>query len=253
MSTESHSEPASAAADAAPRAVVELRQYTLHPGRRDELIELFEREFIESQEATGMRLLGTFCDCDDPNRFVWLRAFSSMSARAQALADFYDGPIWKEHRFAAVATMIDSDDVLLLRPASSHAEWPIEDWRRDLPSAHEGGLVAVVCGLTSAADARFADRFAMAMQPLLARAGGSLAACWITESSANTFPRLPVREGETVIVWLARFDRIEASERFAAELKTSMPWIDSIGSDERIGFKGAAQVLRLAPTRRSRF
>src|SRR5512143_3890578 len=36
-------------------AVVELRDYTLHPGRRDELIALFEGEFIEAQEAAGMR------------------------------------------------------------------------------------------------------------------------------------------------------------------------------------------------------
>ena len=27
-------------------SVLELRQYTLHPGRRDELIALFEREFV---------------------------------------------------------------------------------------------------------------------------------------------------------------------------------------------------------------
>ncbi|RZL06943.1 MAG: NIPSNAP family protein, partial [Rubrivivax sp.] len=35
--------------------IVELRRYTLHPGQRDTLIELFEREFVESQEALGMR------------------------------------------------------------------------------------------------------------------------------------------------------------------------------------------------------
>jgi hypothetical protein len=30
--------------------VVELRQYRMKPGRRDDLIDLFEREFVESQE-----------------------------------------------------------------------------------------------------------------------------------------------------------------------------------------------------------
>jgi hypothetical protein len=30
--------------------VVELRQYTLRPGQREDLIELFERELIEPQE-----------------------------------------------------------------------------------------------------------------------------------------------------------------------------------------------------------
>ncbi|WP_406513549.1 hypothetical protein [Streptomyces sp. NBC_00161] len=34
--------------------IVELRQYTLHPGARDTLIALFEREFVAGQEAAGM-------------------------------------------------------------------------------------------------------------------------------------------------------------------------------------------------------
>jgi hypothetical protein len=50
--------------------IAELRQYTLHPGKRDVLIELFDREFIESQEAVGMRIIGQFRDLDNPDRFV---------------------------------------------------------------------------------------------------------------------------------------------------------------------------------------
>ncbi|HEU5251458.1 MAG TPA: NIPSNAP family protein, partial [Thermoanaerobaculia bacterium] len=53
-------------------AVVELRQYTLHPGTREVLIDLFEREFVESQEELGMSVIGQFRDLDDTNRFVWL-------------------------------------------------------------------------------------------------------------------------------------------------------------------------------------
>ena|SRR5215211_1861831 len=94
--------------------IVELRMYTLHPGRRDELIRLFEREFVETQEAVGIQVLGQFYDLDDRNRFVWLRGFNDMAARAQSLSAFYDGPIWKAHRDAANATMIDSENVLLL-------------------------------------------------------------------------------------------------------------------------------------------
>lgn len=95
-------------------AVVELRQYTLHPGRRDTLIALFEREFIETQEALGLRVIGQFRDLDDPDRFIWLRGFSDMSARRRSLAAFYDGPVWAAHRDAANATMVDSDNVRLL-------------------------------------------------------------------------------------------------------------------------------------------
>ncbi|MGL5850095.1 MAG: hypothetical protein ACRCZD_04845, partial [Phycicoccus sp.] len=46
-------------------SVVELRQYTLAPGRRDELIDLFERELVETQEAAGMGVGGLYRDRDD--------------------------------------------------------------------------------------------------------------------------------------------------------------------------------------------
>lgn len=47
--------------------VVELRQYTLLPGRRDELIDVFDRELVETQEACGMTVLGQFRDEDRPD------------------------------------------------------------------------------------------------------------------------------------------------------------------------------------------
>jgi hypothetical protein len=45
--------------------IVELRQYTLHPGERDVLIDLFDREFVESQEALGMKIIGQFRNLDN--------------------------------------------------------------------------------------------------------------------------------------------------------------------------------------------
>src|SRR5438876_7337251 len=72
--------------------IVELRQYTLHPGKRDVLIDLFDREFVEPQEALGMKVIGQFRDLERPDRFVWLRGFSDMPSRKQMLADFYGGP-----------------------------------------------------------------------------------------------------------------------------------------------------------------
>lgn len=96
--------------------VVELRQYTLHPGRRDELGELFDARFVESQEAVGGRVVGELTDLDDPDRFVWLRGFADLPGRLRMLAELYGGPVWAHHGPAANATMVDSDDVLLLRP-----------------------------------------------------------------------------------------------------------------------------------------
>ncbi|HTQ14216.1 MAG TPA: NIPSNAP family protein [Rhizomicrobium sp.] len=169
--------------------VVELRQYTLKPGQRDVLIALFEARFVESQEACGMTLIGQFRDLDDPDRFVWLRGFPDMESRARALAAFYGGPVWKAHREAANATMIDSGNVLLLRPGRGFDLAPRGGAR---PS---GTLFAHVCRSDAAFAARFARDLAPHLDPL---------AWLVTEPARNTFPALPVREGENVLVWFGR-------------------------------------------------
>lgn len=112
-------QPLAQAATPIDSQVVELRRYRLHPGQRERLIELFDTHLVEPQEDAGMVVLGQFRDLDAPDSFVWLRGFASMQARLQALQAFYGGTVWQRHRQAANATMIDSDDVLLLRPA-----WP---------------------------------------------------------------------------------------------------------------------------------
>ena len=76
-------------------AVVELRQYTLKPGQRDALIDIFDRYFVESQESLGMTVIGQFRDRHRPDRFVWLRGFPGMEQRHKALEAFYGGPVWQ--------------------------------------------------------------------------------------------------------------------------------------------------------------
>lgn len=219
--------------------VVELRQYTLHPGRRDALIELFEREFVDAQLTLGMQLPGLFRDLDDPDRFVWLRGFADMPARGRALAAFYGGIVWQQHRDAANATMIDSDDVLLLRP--------VPGLRASPPASRGGGLVtATVCALRTPADPELLQRFERVIAPLWTDGGAQLLACLVTESAPNNYPRLPVREGEHVIAWLARFADPAAQRDHAALLSRSPHWADWC---ERLG--SAPQQMRLAPTTRS--
>jgi len=155
--------------------IFELRQYTLHPGRRDELIELFERELIAPQEEAGMRILGQFRDRDDPDRFVWMRSLPDMDARREALTRFYGGPIWKVHRDAANATMIDSDDVLLLR------------------------LVDPLSGLPRTARIMTIYSF---VQPVDSDVVRSVPSAWFrTEYAENSYPALPVRADNVIVAF----------------------------------------------------
>jgi hypothetical protein len=113
--------------------VVELRQYTLKPGQRETLIDIFDGRFIEGQEDAGMTIIGQFRDLDRPDYFVWFRGFRDMASRAEALQAFYDGPVWHAHGRAAGATMIDSDHVLLLHPAQPTSGFPEAPARPAIP------------------------------------------------------------------------------------------------------------------------
>ncbi|MCX7513365.1 NIPSNAP family protein [Frateuria hangzhouensis] len=225
--------------------VFELRQYTLRPGQRDRLVELFEREFVESQEALGMRLPGQFRDLDDPDRFVWLRSFENMEARAAALASFYDGPVWRAHREAANATMLDSDDVLLLRPVQAFA---LHALARPAPGEHAsaGLLTATICPLPPGNAAALARHFDAQVRPVLERLGASMLAQFLTEPARNTFPRLPVREGESVFVWFAAFVDAPAQARHQA-----MAALDPVVDAWIHRLDAMPQILRLAPAPRS--
>lgn len=112
--------------------VLELRQYKIVPGRRDDMIDVFERWFVESQEELGMRLVGQFRDRDDPNRFTWIRSFADMEARERGLNAFYFGPVWQAHRAEANPLLLDNDNVLLLKPLTPELAFADTD-RREPP------------------------------------------------------------------------------------------------------------------------
>jgi hypothetical protein len=164
--------------------IVELRRYTLREGRRDELIDLFDREFVETQEDLGMAVLGQFRDLDRPDRFVWLRGFTDMQSRRTGLTAFYSGPVWAKHGPAANATMLDSDDVLLLREIVAV---PMFDRGTADPQSVLHATIWYWAG-------PFPDHTQNPEETL---------AVLRTEYAPNDFPQLPVRE-EHAQVWLTR-------------------------------------------------
>jgi quinol monooxygenase YgiN len=234
--------------------IVELRRYKLHPGAREALIELFDREFIETQESVGMHVLGQFRDLDDPDRFVWLRGFRDMPARARGLEAFYGGPVWREHRNAANATMVDSDDVLLLRPARPGSGLRLDSDRRPPPGARDippGVVVITTYYPVADAAAEFPGFFERETEPLVRAAGARVLARYRTEHSPNNYPRLPIREGEDVFVWLALFDDEAAHARHVAELERSPGWRDRLSPALARHLERRPEVSRLRPTARS--
>ncbi len=253
MLTSDTLEPGCTTAAAPDCNVIELRQYTLHPGQRDVLIDLFEREFLSPLEAAGMTVMGQFHDLDRPDRFVWMRGFADMPRRARSLAAFYGGTVWQQHRDAANATMIDSDNVLLLRPARPDAALALGEPVRRAPVATTGSarVVVFVSALRQRADARRIDLFDAAIAPALAAAGARVLGHYVTETQPNTYPRLPVREGEHVSAWFTAFTNDAVARESMARLDASALWQAAL-EQWNDGLATPLERLRLAPTLRSR-
>jgi len=232
-----------ASVGAAAQPVVELRQYKIVEGRRDAFVSLFDREFVETQEAAGMRLVGQFRDLDDPNRFVWIREFPTMADRAKTLTAFYSGPVWLAHRGAANPMIEHADNVFLLRPAAKGAGFAPNAPRSGGPT---GVIMVHVWRLWQEPDAGFVRAFE-ALRPELAAAGLPVVAAYLPERAANTFPALPVREGEKVFVWFTRAPSAQAYAAAAARLEQRAAWTAFVADQ----LESPPLVRRLAPTPRS--
>jgi hypothetical protein len=228
-------------------AVVELRQYVLAPWQRDVLIELFDREFVESQEALGARVLGQFRDLDRPDHFVWLRSFPDMDTRRAALAAFYGGPVWRQHAAAANATMIDSDDVLLLGPTTAPGIPPAGAPRTGGPAR----MIAVTVFPLPTADDGPLRTVLAETDPLLPATGREFVAELVTEPAENTFPALPVRAGEHVVVRIHAFDSVEAHRAYQDSIRADPRWTGELRARLHALHTDGIQRLRLMPTERS--
>jgi hypothetical protein len=207
----------------------------------------FDAGLAETQEAAGMRVLGQFRDQDRPDMFVRLRGFLDMEVRRRALHAFYGGPVWAAHRDAANDMMPDSDDVLLLEPAGSGPALEVGAGAQRPGDAPAGGVVTVRVDPVGLVDTgRYARRFGAVVVPALHATGGRPLTLLASLHAVNTFPRLPVREHENVMVGLARFASIAAVDRAAVD----QACLDALGSIDDLR-TGPGQRLRLSPTPRS--
>jgi hypothetical protein len=233
--------------------VVELRQYTLHPGTQKAFTALFEGTFTEPQEATGMTVIGEFEDLDRPNHFVWMRGFQDMVARVTELDRFYQGEVWHAHRDEANGSIEDSGNVLLLQTTS--ATFGLDNLPARPPLGSDpspAGLVVVTLYYTAANDARrFGSEFERTFPDLAATQGARTLAVYVTSMEPNNYPRLPVRSGEAIVVWIAGFANATAYVNFETKIAKSEHWIARWNA-ARAQLSRDPEVLRLVPTAGSR-
>jgi hypothetical protein len=122
--------------------------------------------------------------------------------------------------------------------------WPSSQWptccaRRCGSHRDERGTLA------------FADFFDRQARPVLTEAGATPLASLQTEHAENTFPALPVRTGENVFAWLARFPSPALLDDHLRQIERSAEWRDRVLPALSALITGSPQRLRLTPTARS--
>jgi hypothetical protein len=144
--------------------------------------------------------------------------------------------------------MIDSDNVLLLRPARPASGFAMENAERQPHGASEnppGVIVATICHLKEETRDDFVDFFEQKILPELIRTDMSVLSYFVTEDHPNTFPALPVRENANVFVWFSSFLDQTA-------LANSIHRTESVTEELATRLKEHPEILRLLPTPRSR-
>ncbi len=229
--------------------VFEFRRYTLHSGTRANFTKYFDTYFPDVIEQVGAVVAGEFLDRNHPDMFTWIRGFHTLDDRATANAALYKGPVWQQHRDLMNGMIVDSDDVLLLRPLS--AERPVTILPAVDPVNEPGGARGVVVAEIFAVKPGEVEQFANIAEPLFAKyraAGAHEAGVFVTLDVPNNYPKLPVRTDGPFLVWvgLVKDDvTLEASfNSLAADAKAASGGTDFL--------RDAPEILVMDPAPRSR-
>jgi hypothetical protein len=229
--------------------VIEFRRYIIKDGEREHFAEYFESYFPDAFQQMGAIAFGQFFERKNPVGFTWMRGFKNTDARAIINAGFYYGPLWREHASTMNSLMVDSDNVLLLRPlapARGVIVLPAVD-----PIKERKGAQGVVVAQIFAVKPNRVDAFARQAEETFASyraAGAREAGVLVTLDAPNNFPQLPVRTDGPYLVWLGIVrDNKTLETRFLPLAERSMQPLSATGL-----LRSAPELVILDPTRRSR-
>jgi NIPSNAP len=103
-------------------SVIEVRIYTIHEGKREEFVRLYDEILLPAQREFGLDVLGQFISLDDEQTFVWLRRFASQEERQRKWDEFYGSDLWKKELGPrANPLMKDSSNVIAVEPTPGSA------------------------------------------------------------------------------------------------------------------------------------
>jgi hypothetical protein len=229
--------------------VLEFRRYTIKEGEREHFAQYFDAYFPEALQQLGTIVAGDFFERKNSSGFTWIRGFHTLEDRAVVNAQFYAGSVWTDHKKTMNDLIVDSDNVMLLRPLSPERGIPILPAVDPIVEAN--GVQGIVVAQIFAVKADSVEAFAKAAEPTFASyraAGVREAGVLVTLDVPNNYPQLPIRTDGPFLVWLGVLkDKQMLENEFNRLAERSLQSLSATGL-----IKGAPESVVLDPTRRSR-
>jgi len=184
--------------------VIELRRYPVAAGQRPTFAQYYEAWFPAAFQQLGILVFGEFFERGAQNNFTWIRGFHTVQDRAIGNAQFYYGPVWREHKALANSLLPGVDDnVLELHALNAQTEVPALPAVDPVAEAKgaQGVIVAEIYAVEKDDLQAFSSRALQAFSrydvPGIRPAG-----VLVTLAGPNNFPQLPVRTDGPYLVAL---------------------------------------------------
>jgi hypothetical protein len=103
--------------------IIEMRTYTIKPGKRAEFLEIFRTRSMPAHATIGMKILGPFLSLEDEDTFFFMRGFPDLPSREPMKARFYEGDLWKNELESVLMPMIDKYEVVVVDDPDGQVRW----------------------------------------------------------------------------------------------------------------------------------
>lgn len=228
---------------------IEFRRYTVKEGERRHFAQYFDTYFPEAFQQLGAIAAGSFFERKNQSGFTWIRGFHTIDDRAVVNASFYYGSVWSEHKDTLNDLMIDSDNVMLLRPLTPDrgltilpAVDPVTE-----PNGAQGIILAQIFSLKPNSTEAFASQ-AESMFAKYRSTGAREAGVLVTLDAKNNFPQLPIRTDGPYLIWLGILKDHQMIEKaFTPFSEQALPAFTATGL-----LRSAPELVVMDPTPRSR-
>ena len=91
--------------------IIELRQYRMKAGQKQNWIKFMEEEIIPFQVSKGMLVAGSFTGLEEEDLYVWIRRFENEQERKRLYEAVYESDYWKNELSPRVGDMMDRSKI----------------------------------------------------------------------------------------------------------------------------------------------